>query len=298
MEFSTVLVRSLLRAQHPDLAGLELRPVPGGWVNQLWRLGEELAVRLPRAPGASSLLREEGRWLPVLAPRLPLPVPVPVRAGEPSACFPRPWAVVTWVPGRSADRAAFTRGEDAAARLAGFLRALHRNAPAEAPEHCGHGGILSRRAGDFQERLRDVADTLTGEDAADLRTVWGEAAAADRWSGARVWVHGDLHPANVVVADGSLAGVLDFGDVCAGDPATDLAAVWLLLPSAAAPCFFRSYGPVDAATMRRARGWAVLRGLSLMRLGRAFERGLPGGQPLWGQAGRTALNRVLTDWRA
>ncbi|MET7338593.1 phosphotransferase [Nonomuraea sp. NPDC005650] len=127
------LVRSLLREQHPDLAELDLRRAVTGWANELWRLGDELAVRLPRRAGASPGLRNEQRWLPALAPRLPLPVPAPVRTGEPSSSFPWPWTVATWVHGEPGDRAAISRGHRAADSLAGFLRALHLPAPTDAP---------------------------------------------------------------------------------------------------------------------------------------------------------------------
>jgi aminoglycoside phosphotransferase (APT) family kinase protein len=126
------LVRSLLREQHPDLAGLELREVPGGWDNQMWRLGEELAVRMPRTPRAPSLLRSEQQWIPVLASSLPLSLPIPVRVGEPSARFPKTWTVARWVAGEPADRTPIS-GIDAADSLAQFLEALHRKAPIPSP---------------------------------------------------------------------------------------------------------------------------------------------------------------------
>jgi aminoglycoside phosphotransferase (APT) family kinase protein len=278
------VVRSLLHEQQPDLAGLPLRRVNGGWDNEVWRLGEELAVRLPRTERAPDLLRKEQRWLPVLAPRLPLPVPTPVRAGVPAARFAWPWAVTTWVPGEPGDLAQVTRGGHAADVLAGFLRALHREAPAEAPPGTGRGVPLRTLARDFDEK----ADGVT----AGVRLVWEDAVAAPAWQGPRRWLHGDLHPANVVVSDGAPVGVLDFGDMCAGDPATDLSAAWLLLPAGAATRFFDSYGLADEATVRRARGWAVWRALGLVAIGVAGRRGLPGGKPAWEDAGRSALERV------
>ncbi|MFJ9644075.1 phosphotransferase [Streptomyces sp. NPDC101206] len=284
-------VRRLLGEQHLDLAELTLRRVRAGWDNRMWRLGDALAVRLPRTPRAPSLLRKEQEWLPLLAPRLPLPVPVPVRAGEPSGCFPQPWAVVSWVAGDAGDRAPVSRGHDAADRLAGFLRALHRGAPAGAVLPSPNRGVdLGLFAPEFHEKFHAVAGTGV---AAQVRAVWDAAVRAPGWEGPPVWLHGDLHPANVVIADGTIAGVIDFGELCTGDPATDLAAAWLLLPAGAAPRFFTAYGHVDPATMGRARGWAVLRAVSLIGIGRAWERGLPGGQPTWGQVGRAALGRVL-----
>ncbi|WP_030158726.1 aminoglycoside phosphotransferase family protein [Streptomyces sp. NRRL S-244] len=286
------LVRSLLREQHPDLAGLVLRPVDAGWDNQLWRLGDELAVRLPRTPRAPSLLRNEQRWLPVLAPQLPLPVPTPVRIGEPSPHFPSPWTIVTWVPGEPGDRASITRAPEAADRLAGFLGALHRGAPAEAPAHPNRGVPLKDVSHEFERKVQDVADTPV---AGDVRAAWDDAVSAPDWEEPPVWLHGDLHPANVLVSAGTISGVIDFGDMTAGDPATDLAAAWLLLPAGAAARFFSAYGGADEALIRRARGWAVLRSISLIGIGRAWERGLPGGRPTWGRAGWAALDRVLTS---
>src|ERR1700710_2172916 len=132
VRFRQELVRALLRDQHPDLAGLELRDVSGGWDNQLWRLGEKLAVRLPRTERAPALLKNEQRWLPMLAERLPLPTPIPLRIGKPSSLFEHTWTIARWVEGEPADRVPITR-IDAAEILAAFLRALHHQAPADAP---------------------------------------------------------------------------------------------------------------------------------------------------------------------
>ncbi|MFF2846566.1 aminoglycoside phosphotransferase family protein [Streptomyces sp. NPDC058001] len=290
IEMDEKLVHSLLREQQPDLAPLNLREVVGGWDNQLWRLGDELAVRMPRTPRAPSLLRNEYRWLPALTPGLPLPVPTPVRISEPSLRFPWPWIVAKWVPGEPADRAVVTRGGHAADALAGFLTALHQIAPAEAPANPSRGVPLKALGIDFDELNREVAD-IGGE----VRDIWSEAVSAPEWQGPPIWLHGDLHPANVVVADGTLTGVLDFGEVCAGDPATDLSAAWLLLPSGTATRFFDAYATADEAMIRRARGWAVLRAIGLISIGRAGELGLPGGKTTWGPAGRSALESVLAS---
>ncbi len=288
-EFDEAFVRSLLEEQHPDLAGLELRRVEGGWDNQMWRLGDDLAVRLPRTPRAPALLRKEHRWLPELVPRLPLPVPIPVRAGDPSKRFPNFWTVTTWVAGEPADRAPVGR-MDAAETLAAFLKALHRPAPADAPADPHRGVALSVFAEDAGRRFG--AMSASGEDTADLEAVWNDALTAPEWSGPPLWLHADLHPANVVVEDRTLSGVLDFGDLCTGDPATDLAAAWLLLPTGAARRFFAAYADADEATVRRARGWALMKCLALIEIGRAGDLGLTGGKPTWGPAGRAALERL------
>ncbi len=288
-EINRELVRSLLEDQHPDLAGLEIREVDGGWGNMMWRLGDELAVRLPRLARARALLRSEQRWLPALASRLPLPVPVPVRVGEPSALFPETWTVTRWVAGVPADHEPISR-PDAADSLAEFLRALHHPAPDEAPTNPTHGGDLDTHANGIEGWL---AVLPAGERAAAARRIWEDAVAAPEWDDAPSWIHGDLHPANVVVVDGMLSGVIDFGELCAGDPAADLAAAWVLLPAGTASRFLDAYGSADDAMIRRARGWAVLRALVLISIGQRWEQGLPGGKQTWGPAGQATLDRVL-----
>ncbi|ASO21641.1 aminoglycoside phosphotransferase (APT) family kinase protein [Actinoalloteichus hoggarensis] len=290
IEVTPDLVRDLLREQHPDLAGLVVREVAGGWGNQMWRLGDELAVRMQRRDPTPEPQLKERRWLPVLAPHLPLPVPTPVRFGEPSERFPKHWTVTTWVHGEPLDLGSISRGAHAADTLADFLRALHVSAPAEAPTATDRGAHPRDCTGGFEDFRQAVAlDDL----AADVRAVWDDAVAAPAWDGPPVWLHGDLHPANVVVSDGTLAGVVDFGDLCAGDPAWDLAAAWVLLPSGTAARFFAAYARADEATIRRARGLAAMKCLFLMLMGQNGDRGLPGGKPHWGPAGRAALDRVL-----
>lgn len=285
------LLLALLREQHPDLAELPVRFEALGWDNELWRLGDTLAVRVPCTERAPELLRKEYRWVPALAVRLPLPVPVPLRLSEPSTRFPRPWTVTTWVDGEPADRAPVTRA-DSAAVLAGFLRALHRPAPDEAPGSLDRGVALEEVADGVEHGIPEL---LPPELAPAARAVWDDAVAAPAWAGPRTWLHGDLHPANVTVDAGALAGVLDFGELCAGDPATDLAAAWTLLPAGASSAFFQAYGDVDDATVRRARGWAVRTTLGLIVVGRAGEEGRHGGKPSWLPAGLAALDRALAD---
>ncbi|MET8545913.1 aminoglycoside phosphotransferase family protein [Kitasatospora sp. NPDC004799] len=296
-EITAELVRDLLRDQHPDLADRPLTLGARGWDNQLWRLGDDLAVRLPWATlAADELLRKEHAWLPVLAPHLPLPVPVPQRLGEPSERFPRPWLVTGWVPGEPADRAPATRGDEAADTLAAFLTALHRPAPAGAPAGRGRGGPLAGYAEGFDRKLAEAAELGLVPDPQAVRAVWADAVAAPDWTGPALWLHGDLHPANVLTADGTFCGVIDFGDLFAGDPAGDLAAAWILLPDGAADRFLAAYRPApDAATVRRARGWAVLRALACLHVGHAGDHGRPGGKPTWGPPARAALRRLVAS---
>jgi aminoglycoside phosphotransferase (APT) family kinase protein len=295
LEITAELIRELLRDQHPDLADLPLTLGARGWDNQLWRLGSDLAVRLPWATQtADALLLKEHAWLPALAPRLPLPVPVPQRLGEPSERFPRPWIVTTWVSGEPADRAPVTRGAQAASALATFLTALHRPAPAGAPGGSqGRGGPLADVAGGFAGSLAEATGLGLIPDPDAVRAVWEDALAAPGWTGPALWLHADLHPANVLTSGGTLCGVIDFGDLCAGDPACDLAAAWILLPEGAADRFHQSYRPAaDAATLRRARGWALSRALVGILVGDAGVHGRPGGKPTWGPPAHASLRRL------
>lgn len=289
-EFATDLVQALLRDQHPDLAELELRKVNGGWDNQQWRLGAELAVRMPRSERAPALLETERAWLPGLAERLPLPTPVPVRAGFASRIFPHTWTIARWVPGEPADREPITDPESAV-ELAGFLAALHFPAPGDAPKNPTRGVPLAV----YQEQVGQSLAALLADHPrlSEVREIWAAALAAPVWQGPPLWVHGDLHPANVVTRTGRLAGVLDFGELCAGDPATDLSAAWLLLPEGTADRFFESYAAADPATITRARGWAVLRAIGLIAIGQNGRKGLPGGKPTWEPAGYATLDRLL-----
>ncbi|MGW3185896.1 aminoglycoside phosphotransferase family protein [Kitasatospora sp. NPDC001119] len=294
-DITAELVRALLRDQHPDLADHPVTLGARGWDNQLWRLGDDLAVRLPWATtSADELLRKEHAWLPALAPHLPLPVPVPQRFGEPSERFPRPWIVTTWVPGEPADRAPATRAARAADTLAAFLTALHRPAPDGAPAGRGRGGPLADHAEGFARQLASAVELGLLPDPEAVRAVWEDAVTAPEWTGPDLWLHGDLHPANVLTADGTFCGVIDFGDLFAGDPAGDLAAAWILLPDGAADRFHAAYRPApDPATLHRARGWAVLRALSCLRIGHAGDHGHPGGKSSWGPPARAALARLV-----
>ncbi|QKV71878.1 aminoglycoside phosphotransferase family protein [Streptomyces harbinensis] len=285
-------VRDLLREQHPDLADRPLRLGARGWDNQLWRLGDDLAVRLPWATErAGDLLRKEHAWLPALAPRLPLPVPVPQRLGQPSDRFPRPWTVTLWVPGTPADLAPAT-GPAAAGTLASFLTALHRPAPAGAPP--GPGGPLTDHADSFAAQLAEATGLGLIPDPDATRAIWEDAVAAPPWDGPALWLHADLHPANILTSDGTFCGVIDFGTLCAGDPACDLAAAWNLLPDGTADDFHAAYHPTpDAATLRRARGWALIRVLLGLLVGHAGDHGRPGGKPTWGPPAQAALRRLL-----
>jgi aminoglycoside phosphotransferase (APT) family kinase protein len=300
VEVSPEFIRELLRDQHPDLADLPVAFGARGWGNQLWRLGDELAVRLPWATQDSAgLLLKEHAWLPAIAPRLPLPVPVPQRLGEPSELFPRPWIVTTWVPGEPADLAPATRGAEAADTLAAFLAALHRPAPDDAPASPDRRGRpLADIGRGFAHFLGEATDRGLISDPGAVCEVWEDALAAPAWTGPALWLHADLHPANVLTRDGNFCGVVDFGALGAGDPACDLAACWILLPDGVIDRFYESYSSaVDGATRRRARGWALIKALVCVLIGDAGVHGRPGGKPTWGPPGRASLQRLTAVGR-
>jgi len=279
------LVRSLLREQHPDLADLPLRPVTSGWDNFLFRLGDALAIRLPRRAVAAALVEHEQRWLPTIAGRLPLPIPSPVRTGVPSAEYPWRWSVVPWLAGEPAEVA--PPRADQASVLAGFLRALHAPAPGDAPRNPYRGVALRERAAAVEERFRRL-EQRTSAITPQIRAAWQQALAAPIDMGER-WLHGDLHAGNVLVDGGRLSAVIDWGDMAQGDPPTDLASVWMLLPDVAArEAAMEAYGPASAATWQRARGWAVFFGVTLLDTGLVDD-------PRHAAAGERTLRRVSDE---
>ncbi|MEQ1785580.1 MAG: aminoglycoside phosphotransferase family protein [Acidimicrobiales bacterium] len=257
------LVGELLRQQHPDLASLPLRREARGWDNDIYRLGDDLSVRLPRRLAGAVLILHEQRWLPVVAPALPLPVPVPLRTGVPGAGFPWAWSICAWLPGAEIEEAPPDDWEDAARVLGGFLAAVHRSAPPEAPHNPYRGVPLEDRAAIFAAGLDLLAADV---DRAPLMAAWHRALGARVWDRPAVWLHGDVHPRNVLVDGGEISAVIDFGDMTAGDPASDLAVAWMLFPPETRAQFRAACGgaaPVDDATWERARGWALVLGVAM-----------------------------------
>lgn len=259
------LVRRLLGDQHPDLAGLPLTPVANGWDNTVLRLGDALAVRLPRRERAAALARNEQRRLGEIAARLDTPVPAPVRVGAPGRGYPWHWSVVPWFEGRTAAEVPVAERGVLAAPLADFTVRLHAPAPADAPANPFRGVPLAARAEGFHRRL-EASPRLHRR--GRLAGLWDVLAAAPAWPGPPLWLHGDLHPANLLVSPQGrgLAAVIDFGDLTAGDPATDLAVAWMLFGPADRAAFrarVDAAGAVDPHVWDRARAWALLFGVLL-----------------------------------
>ena len=288
VEVSADLVRRLLAAQHLDLARLPVEFLANGWDNELYRVGDELVARLPRrAPGAQ-IIKNEQRWLPGLAARLPLPVPYPERTGVPGCGYPYSWSVVPYLPGVPAALAGSFDAGRAAAAVGGFLGALHVPAPADAPANPFRGVPLAERASTFAANLA----LLTGHvDRDAVLREWVAALATRGHDGPPVWLHGDLHPVNILVDDGQVSGVIDFGDITSGDPASDLAVAWMLLPPGCHPGFWSAYqaagGQGGDALRARAKGWAL--NFAIVFLAHSQDN------PVLREVGRRTLRTVLAD---
>jgi len=284
VDVSVSLVRELLAAQHPDLAGLPLQLLANGWDNVLFRLGSELVVRLPRRSLAAALVEHEQTWLPVLAPRLPLPIPAPVRVGQPALGYPWRWSVLPHLRGETAAAAQFADPSDAATALGRFLRALHEPAAGDAPANPFRGVPLAQRDEAFRQRLESLHGAI---DVDAVTRVWSGALERPVWSGPAVWLHGDLHPANLLVDGGVLSAVIDFGDLTAGDPATDLAVAWMAFSARDRAIVRTAYGRADDDTWARARGWACA--LALAFFAHSADN------PLMAGIGTRTIEAVLTD---
>jgi aminoglycoside phosphotransferase (APT) family kinase protein len=255
IEIDVALARALLAAQHPDLADLPITPVAHGWDNMVFRLGENLALRLPRRQAAAGLILNEQRWLSELAPGLPLPIPAPIRTGGPQDGYAWNWSVLPWLEGETADLS--PPDADQGEVLAEFFNALHTPAPENAPRNPYRGVPLAQRAAAFEERFAHLSGRtdLVGE---PLRAIWADALAAPNDT-PPTWLQGDPHPRNVLVRNGRLAAFIDWGDMARGDRASDLAAVWMLLPDRESRRRAMIAMPsVSNAAWRRARGWAAL----------------------------------------
>ncbi len=262
VETDVSLVGRLLAAQFPQWSTLPIAPVrSAGTDNAIYRLGDDMAVRLPRIHWAVGQVDKEQRWLPRLAPHLPLAIPVPLAQGTPGEGYPWSWGVYRWLEGENATIEGIADPRQMATDLAQFVAALQRidatgGPPPEAP--------LSSRSGPLAERddtVRAAIAALRGRiDTGAATAAWEAALHAPAWHGLPVWLHGDLQSGNLLAQQGRLTAVIDFGCLGVGDPACDLQPVWNLFPADVRPVF-RAALPVDDATWARGRGWALSQAL-------------------------------------
>ncbi|MFI7639419.1 aminoglycoside phosphotransferase family protein [Nonomuraea sp. NPDC049400] len=256
------LVRRLLAAQFPQWAGLPLRPVPrSGMDNATFRLGDDMSVRLPRYRRWVGQAEREHRWLPRIAPHLPLPISEPLAKGEPGEGYPFPWSVYRWLEGETTEELADPL--QAAKELAGFLRALQGIDATGGPGPSWSNAFRGVPMGDerdslaVESRVRPKIEALRGMADTDAVTaVWEAALMAPAWDRPPVWIHGDIATGNLLIVEGRLSAVIDFGTLAVGDPAVDLLAAWKFLPPEARGVFRETLG-VDDATWARGRGWGV-----------------------------------------
>ncbi|MEO0981140.1 MAG: aminoglycoside phosphotransferase family protein [Pseudomonadota bacterium] len=253
------LARRLADAQFPEWASLPLSRAPSdGTDNIMFRLGDRLALRMPRRPSAAAGIEKELQWLPRLAPSLPLPIPAPVAAGRPSPDFPWPWSICRWIDGARPDEQTAATDMVFASDLAEFVAALHTldaaGGPAPGAHNAFRGCPLADRDGATRRAIASLRDK--DGDAAQLLALWEAALSAPVWTRPPVWIHGDLYAPNLLQRGGRLCGVLDFGCLGVGDPACDLAAAWTLLGRQNRSAF-RDRLRVDDAAWSRGLGWAL-----------------------------------------
>jgi aminoglycoside phosphotransferase (APT) family kinase protein len=267
VEITTEVVAALVADQFPNLSGRSIRQVdPGGWDNRTFRLGNDLLVRLPSHARYAAQVEKEQRWLPVLGPQLPLPIPVPVAQGRPALGYPWSWSVYRWLDGEPVNVANIADTRALAEELAEFLRALQSVEPSGGPAPGRHnffrGGSLLTYEDDTRRAIADLEGRV---DTRACTRLWDEAIAVT-YTGPDAWLHGDVAASNLLVRDGQLCAVLDFGAMAVGDVACDLTIAWTLFGGDSRRAF-RERMALDEATWARARGWALWKALILLAWG-------------------------------
>jgi len=257
-DVDAALVGTLIARQLPQWAHLPVTPVEqDGWDNWTFRLGDRLKVRLPSDHGYAEQTEKEARWLPLLAPHLPVAIPVPLAVGAPDAGYPWHWSVYEWLDGTPADSASVPNRTALARDVAGFLASLQRIDTAGGPPPGTHNFFRGASVtAIYGEEARRSVDALKGSIDTQAAHAVLDAAEAAAWSGPERWVHGDIAIGNLLIRDGRLSAVIDFGCSATGDPACDLVIAWLFF-SGASRAAFRDGLPADAGMWARARGWAM-----------------------------------------
>jgi aminoglycoside phosphotransferase (APT) family kinase protein len=291
VEIDASLVSRLVATQFPQWAGLSIRPVEfRGWDNRTFHLGEHMTLRLPSAASYSQQVEKEQRWLPRLAPFLPLSIPVPLAMGVPTDRYPWHWSVYRWLEGESATIERIADLSRFATALARFLVALQRIDAAGGPPPGEHNFFRGGPLAIYDGETRQAIAALDGRIDTDSVTAVWEAALAATWRGRPVWLHGDVSAANLLVTSGRLSAVIDFGCCAVGDPACDLSIAWTLLRGESRDAF-RAALPLDRATWGRGRGWTLWKGLITLvqHLGADAREA---------EAARQAIDEVLADHKA
>jgi aminoglycoside phosphotransferase (APT) family kinase protein len=281
--------------QFPQWAELEIRPVAlDGWDNTTFRLGEEMSVRIPSDQRYVPQINKEHRWLPVLAPQLPVPIPRPIARGRPGCGFPAPWSIYGWVDGDPVAIVGVTDYDRLADDLARFLAALQAIDTEDGPPAGAHSFNRGGPVSVWDEQTRTAIGQLAGEiDVDGALGVW-EAALAAEWTGPDVWVHGDVTGSNLLLHDDQLCGVIDFGCAAVGDPACDLTIAWTLFTGTSRARFMKAL-PFDEATWARARGWALWKALIDIPERPTDDPGRTGARFGWRFDALGVVDQVITD---
>lgn len=277
----------LIAKQFPQWAGLPITAVrSAGTDNAIFRLGDDMAVRLPRRPGIVATLAREQRWLPRLAPLLPLAVPLPLAGGVPGEGFPFQWSVYRWLDGKNVVDEPVADLPDAAVRLGKFVAALQRIDPAGGPPPSFRGGPVSALDDRVRVQIRDLGADGT-VDPVLATAAWETALAAPAWQGPPRWVHADLSPMNLLARQGRLSAVIDFGGIGIGDPAIDMLPAWSWLTPQTRD-LFRAQVDADDATWARGRGWGLGLALGAVHYYRVSN-------PVMAANGAQALSEIMAD---
>jgi aminoglycoside phosphotransferase (APT) family kinase protein len=285
------LVRRLISTQFPQWADLPVEPVAvGGWDNRTFHLGEQMLVRLPSAEAYALKVEKEQLWLPRLAPLLPLSIPTPLAMGEPDEGYPWRWSVYRWIEGETASIEHIADLCQFATALAEFLSALQRidttGGPIAGPHNFYRGGPLSTYDAETRQAILVLGDKIDTE---LVTTIW-DTALASTWIASPVWVHGNISTGNLLVREGKLSAVIDFGGLGIGNPACDLAMAWTFFKGESRKAF-RAALPLDKDTWARGRGWTLWKALIVYA-------GLPGTNPLERDNSKRVLEEILADYKA
>jgi aminoglycoside phosphotransferase (APT) family kinase protein len=291
LDIDRSLVRRLLTRQFPQWADLPVRSVPSaGTENALFRLGDEIVVRLPRRPDSVGQVDKEHQWLPRFAPHLPLAIPLPLAKGTPSDDYPSVWSIQQWLNGENATLDRLAHPNQAAIKLAQFITALQgvdaRDGPRPGAHNFFRGVPLAMRDAATRRAIADLWNMIDDETAI---AVWEDALQTPAWQNPPVWIHGDLQSGNLLAVHGELTAVIDFGGLGVGDPACDLLVAWNLF-SVESRAAFQDTLSVDEATWARGRGWALSFGLIALPY-------YLHSNPVLANIARYTINEVLADYK-
>ena len=289
-EIDADLARRLVAAQFPHWAHLPVRPVRfGGWDNRTFHLGEDMTVRLPSGAWYARQVAKEQRWLPRLAPHLPLPIPEPLGHGRPGEGYTWPWSVYRWIEGETTAPERVSDLTRYATDLPGFLAALQQADAEGGPPPGEHNFFRGGPPAVYDGEARAAIAALAGRIDSGLATEVWDRALASSWPGPAVWFHGDIAAGNLLLRDGRLSAVIDFGTSGVGDPACDLAIAWTLFEGDSRAAF-RAALPLDPETWARGRGWTLWKALIV-------AAAAPGTDPREIDRSRRVIDQVLQDHR-